>query len=113
MNIVNLLPLLIDPNEKLLRLILGIVWIAVWERRRELDSMVELVVVTLGLGIVLFQECIHPIMFPNRLEFLPLMLNSIYSAAFNLSWTAVIYARILAEKVDNNDYKEIPLEPNG
>ena len=67
MNIVNLLPLLIDPNEKLLRLALGVVWIAIWERRRELDSMVEFIVVTLGLGLVLFQECIHPIMFANRL----------------------------------------------
>jgi len=111
-NIINLLPLLIDPNEKLLRLILGVAWIAIWERRRELDSMIELVIVTFGLGLVLFQECIHPVIFANRLEFLPLMLNSIYSAAFNFSWITLIYGRQLMERIDSNDYKEVPLSSN-
>ena len=29
-NIINLLPLLIDPNEKLLRLVVPLLWIAIW-----------------------------------------------------------------------------------
>ena len=54
-NIVNLLPLLIAPNEKLLRMLLPLLWIAIWERKRDIDKLLEIVVVTVGIFIVFFQ----------------------------------------------------------
>ena len=90
-NIINLLPLLIDPNEKLLRLVVPLLWIAIWERRGEMSSFIEVTVVTVGLGLIFFQECVHPALFKNRMEFLPLMLNSVFCATFNICWIAKIY----------------------
>ena len=92
MNIINLLPLLIDPNEKLLRLVVPLLWIAIWERRGEMNSFIEVTIVTVGLGLIFFQECVHPVLFKSRMEFLPLMLNSVFCATFNICWIAKIYA---------------------
>lgn len=91
-NIVNLLPLLIDSNEKLLRIVLPLVWVAIWETRRPIKNTLEVTFVTIGFGVVFFHEVLHPFVFKGKMEFLPLMINSIFSASFNVCWIVYIYA---------------------
>jgi formate/nitrite transporter FocA (FNT family) len=97
-NIVNLLPLLIDSNEKLLRIILPLLWIAIWEYRHGMSGHLESFIFAVGLTITLYHELIHPFIRSNRLEFLPLMLNSVFAAAFNLCWVTIIYYRTIKDR---------------
>jgi len=61
-NIINLLPLLIAPNEKMFRIVAPFIWIAIWERKRFIESTVEIVIVTAAIGILAFQEFLHPLL---------------------------------------------------
>lgn len=72
-----------------------------------MTHMVEFVVVAVGLGVLLFQEGLHPLVFKARLEFLPLMLNSLYSAAFNICWIGDIYRRQLTSSSEEG-YDSVP-----
>jgi hypothetical protein len=39
----------------MLRVILPFLWIAIWERKRFIESTLEIVIVTVGIGIIAFQ----------------------------------------------------------
>ena len=43
--------------------------------------------------INIYHELIHPFNMRKTLEFLPLLLNSTFSAAFNVCWLAIIYSK--------------------
>jgi alpha-1,3-glucosyltransferase len=90
-NIINLLPLLIDSNEKLLRICLPFLWIAIWEHKYQLGSYLDSIIFATGITINMYHELVHPFIRSDRLEFLPLMLNSVFAATFNLCWLIVIY----------------------
>ena len=68
-----------------------------------MSSLIEVTVVTVGLGVLFFQECIHPIILKKKMEFLPLMLNSVFCAAFNICWVTEISRNIVKDKNDNNN----------
>lgn len=93
---------------------LPLLWVAIWERRREIEDSLELVIVIAGLSVVCFQELLHPLMFKQRMQFLPLMLNSLYSAAFNLGWVGKMYLQQLGEEggeeAGREKYAEVPEE---
>jgi hypothetical protein len=57
------------------------------------------VIVTVGLSVVFFHEVLHPLVFGNNMEFLPLMINSLFAAAFNISWVGALYFRQLRAEV--------------
>jgi hypothetical protein len=102
-NLVNLLPLLIAPNEKLLRLVLPLLWVAIWEYRHGAGGLMETTVFAAAIAVTAYQELLHPLLPFNRLQFLPLMINSVFAATFNLAWIAVLYARTLLSKEEEEE----------
>jgi len=54
-NTINLLPLLINPNEKVLRIVLPILWLAVWDYFNEIDSNMDRAITAVGTTVVLYQ----------------------------------------------------------
>ena len=108
-NVVNLLPLLIDDNEKVLRILLPLVWLAVWEYCREIESLFDKGITSLGTSLVIFHELVHPFVDTPKLAFLPLMLNSVFAATFNLIWLALLYHDTLS--TDKEKQPRQPYEP--
>jgi hypothetical protein len=68
--------------------------------------MFELTIVTIGLGLVFFHEILHPLVFKGRMEFLPLMLNSIFCASFNICWIGKLYIQQVFK--EDKDYNLVP-----
>ena len=90
-SIVNLLPLMISDNEKMLRVILPVLWIAIWESHAYIDNNVDMVVILVCGFVVVFQEAIYPVFLSSKLEFLPLMVNSVLCSGFNLLFISRVY----------------------
>lgn len=82
-NSINLLPLLIDLKEKYAKLGLLAVYMGFWGEAHWKKPK-SLLVLTTGILVVLFHDMVHPFL-GGRMEFMPLMLNSLWATAFN-SW---------------------------
>jgi hypothetical protein len=65
----------------------------------------EVTVVLISLSVVAFQELIHPMVMKSRLEFLPLMLNSVFCASFNCCWIVSLYWQQLQDPA--SDYSKV------
>ena len=91
-NIVNLLPLLIDPASVMISIGFSVLWILIWSiRKGHAFSTFEMVMIGSGMSIVMYHNLIHPLIEKPQIAFVPLMLNSVWSAAFNVVWIGKLY----------------------
>ncbi len=58
----------------------------------------ETTIFAAAIAVTAYQELLHPLLPFSRLQFLPLMINSVFAATFNLTWIAVLYMRTLLIK---------------
>jgi len=49
--------------------------------------------------IVVYHMLIHPLITKANIEFLPLLINSVWAACFNLVWVGYLYYRFMHENM--------------
>ena len=103
-NIINLTPLLIDPEEKVLKFVFAGIWVVIMMVQREdkkqekymsFEEKIQQGVILSGFAVLAFQEILFPFLKRPKIEFIPLMMNSFWAACCNLYFLIQIQFQIL------------------
>jgi hypothetical protein len=60
--------------------------------------LLETTIFAAAIAVTAYQELLHPLLPFRSLQFLPLMINSVFAATFNIAWICVLYVRTMLRK---------------
>lgn len=73
----------------------------------------ETTIFATAIAVTAYQELLHPLLPFRSLQFLPLMINSVFAATFNIAWISVLYMRNILKKEEeerSDGFKSVAAE---